>query len=77
MVYRFFNLSFANNTILSCIFFVFFIIDLHFLIPAVITQIFIPTVELVIPARTQTNEANAEIESQLVILEGNISKCSA
>ena len=34
------NLSFANNTILSCFFLFFLIIDLYFLIPVVITQIF-------------------------------------
>ena len=32
-----------------------------------IAQIFIPTTELVIPTGTQTNEANLEIESQLII----------
>ena len=37
-----FNLDFANNTILSWFFFFFWIIDLYFLIPAVITQIFDP-----------------------------------
>ena len=31
-----FNLDFANNTILSCFFFFFLIIDLYFLIPAAI-----------------------------------------
>ena len=41
-----FNLDFANKTILSCFSFFFFIIDLHFLIPAVIPQIFIATAEL-------------------------------
>ena len=35
-----FNLDFANNTILSCFFFFFFTIDLYFLVPAVIAQIF-------------------------------------
>ena len=44
----------------------FFIIDLYFLIPAVIAQIFIPTAELVTTTRTPTNDANAEIETQLV-----------
>ena len=37
-----FNLDFANNTTLSCFFFIFLlIIDLYFLIPAVIAQILI------------------------------------
>ena len=35
-----FNLVFANNTILPCYFLFFFMIDLCFLIPAVIAQIF-------------------------------------
>ena len=34
-----FNLNLANNTILSCFFFFFLIIDLYFLIPAVIAQV--------------------------------------
>ena len=37
---------------------------------------FIPTAELVIPAGTQTNEANAEIETQPVVVQARISKCS-
>ena len=49
-----FNLHFANNTILSC-FFLFS--DSYFLIPAVITQIFNPIVELAIPIRIPTTEA--------------------
>ena len=47
-----------------------------FLIPAAIPQIFISTAELVIPTRTQTYEANAEIETQPVTVETKISKCS-
>ena len=58
-----FSLSLPNDTILSCFFFFFFIIDLYFLIPTVIAQMFIPTAELVIPTGTQTNEANAEIKT--------------
>ena len=45
------------------------IIDLHFLIPAVIAQIFILTAELVISTGTQTNQANAEIETQPVTVK--------
>ena len=41
------NLIFANNTILSCFFF-FLIIDLYFLTPTVIEQIFNLTVEIAI-----------------------------
>ena len=50
-----FNVSFPNNNILSCIFFFLLIIDLNFLIPAVIAQIFIPTAKRLIPTGTQTN----------------------
>ena len=39
-------------------------------------QIFIPTTELVIPTGTQTNEANAEIETQPVTVKERISKFS-
>ena len=42
-----FNLHF--NTILSFFFLIFLIIELYFLIPAVITQISNPVAELVIP----------------------------
>ena len=44
-----FNFDFANNTILLCFFFFFLVIDFHFLIAAVIAQIFDPISELVIP----------------------------
>ena len=51
------------------------IIDLYFLVPAVITQILNPTAEIVIPTGTATNEVNAEIETQPLIVEPKISKC--
>ena len=54
----------------------FFIIDLSFLISAVISQIFIPTAELIIPTGTQTNEANAEIGTRPVTAETKIIKSS-
>ena len=57
------NLAFPYNTILSCFFLFFLIIDLYFLIPAVITQIFTVTAELAIPTGKPTNEACAEIEA--------------
>ena len=47
----------------------FFIIDLYFLIPAVITQIFNPIAELTIPIRIPTKEAKADIEMHPVIVE--------
>ena len=60
-----FNLDFSKNTILSCFFFFFVIIDLHFLSPAVIAQIFNPIVKLVVPSK----EAKAEIEIHPVTVE--------
>ena len=51
------------------------IIDLYFFIPAVIAQIFNPTAELVIPIGIPTNEANPEIERQLLTTETKIRKC--
>ena len=71
-----FNLDFAKNAILSYVFFFFLIIDLYFLIPAVIPQFFIPTAELVIPAGMVTNEANAEMETEPATVKTNISKFS-
>ena len=68
-----FNLNFANNTILSCLFFFFLITDLYVLIPAVITPIFNPTTELVIPIGTPTKEAKAEMETHPITLEIKIS----
>ena len=41
-----------------------------------IAQTFIPTAELVIPTGIATNEANAEIETPPVAVEGKIGKCS-
>ena len=49
-----FNLVFAKNSISSCFFLYFLIIDLYFLIPVVIVQVFNPTTELVIPKGTPT-----------------------
>ena len=60
------NLAFPNDSILSCFFF-FLIIDLYFLIPAMIAQIFNLTAELVMSTGKATNDVNAEIETQLVI----------
>ena len=42
-----FSLDFANNTILSWFFFFFLIIDLYFLIPAIVAQFFNPIAESV------------------------------
>ena len=43
--------------------FFFLIIDLYFLIPAIITQIFNPIAELVIAIGIPTKEAKAEMET--------------
>ena len=69
-----FNLDFANNTILSCFFLFFLIIDLYFLIPAVIAQIFNPIAERLIPIEVPAKEA--EMETHSVIVEPKIRKFS-
>ena len=51
-------------------------VDLYFLIPAVIAQIFNPIVELAIPIETPTKEAKAEIETSPVIVEVTLKKLS-
>ena len=71
-----FYLDFANNTTSSCFFLFFLIIDLYFLIPAVITQIFNPIVELAIPIGITTKEAKAEMETNPVIVEITIREWS-
>ena len=70
-----FSLDFANSTILSIFFFFFLIIDLYFLITAVIAQIFDPIAELVIPIGILTKEAKAEMETHPVIVEAKIRNC--
>ena len=62
-----FNFDFGNNTILSCFFFFSVIIDLYFLIAAVITKIFYPTAELAIPIGIPTKEAKVQMETQYSI----------
>ena len=54
----------------------FLIIDLRFLIPAVIAQIFNPIAELVIPIGIPSKEAKVEIEIYPVIVEVKIMECS-
>ena len=58
----------------NLLFFFFLIIDLHILIPAIITQISNPTAELVIPTGIPTAESKAEIETQSLKVEAKISK---
>ena len=69
-----FSLSFANNTILSSFFFFFLIINLYFLIPAVITQISNHIVELAVPIVKPTKEAKADMETHPVNIEIPISE---
>ena len=64
-----FNLDFVKNTILLCFFTFFLILDLSFLIPAVITQIFNPTAEFVIPIGIPIKEAKAEMKTHPLISE--------
>ena len=75
-IFTLFNLDFVNNTILSCFFLFFLIIDLHFLIPAVIAQIFHPIAELLVPTGIPTKEAKGEMETHSLTVEIKISKCS-
>ena len=61
-----FNLDFVNNIILSCFYFYFSYLLTY---TAVITQIFNPIAELVIPIGIPTKEAKAETETHSVIVE--------
>ena len=63
-----FNFDFANNTIISYFFF-FLIIDLYFLLHALITQFFNRVTELVIPRGIPTIQAKAEMETHPVTVE--------
>ena len=54
----------------------FLILDLHFLSPAVIAQIFNPVAELVTPIGISIKKAKAEMETHPVIVEITISKWS-
>ena len=74
--YILFNLVFANKTILSCFSFFFLIIDLYYLIPVIITQIFNPIAELVIPLGMRIKEVKAKIEIHPVIVEAKTTKLS-
>ena len=67
-----FDLYFTNNTILLWFFLFLLIIELYFLIPAVITQTFNPIVELAMPTGILV-KAKAEMETHTVILKIAIS----
>ena len=56
--------------------FFFGIIDLFFLIPAVVTQIFNPTAELLNTMGIPTKEEKAEMETHPVTVKTKISKFS-
>ena len=56
--------------------FFFLIIDLYFLIPAVIAQIFNPIAELVISIRIPSKEVKVEIKIHPVIVETKVRKYS-
>ena len=71
-----FNLVFASNTVLSCFFFFFLINDLHFLIAAVIAQIFNAFAEHAIPIGIPTKEAKAEMDIRPLTVETKINNCS-
>ena len=71
-----FNLDFASNTISAYLFFFFLIIDLYFLIPAAIAQIFNSIAELLIPMEAAITEAKGETEIHSAIVEAKKRKCS-
>ena len=61
-----FKLDFANDTVSR---FFLLIIDVYFLIPAVIAKIFNPIAELVIPMKIPIKEKKAEMKTHPVIVE--------
>ena len=72
--YILFNLNFANNTSLSCLFFFFFDYWLILLIPAVITQMFNPIAEFTLPTGISNKDAKAEMVTHPVTVETKIIK---
>ena len=58
------------------VFFLFYFIDLYFLIPAVITQIVNPIVEHEILIEVPIKKVKSEMETHPVIVEITISECS-
>ena len=69
-----FNLVTANNTTLSCFFFLLLIINLWILIAAIIAQIFNPIAELVIHLGIPSKDTKAEIKMHLVTVEAKLRK---
>ena len=70
-----FNLVFVNNTVLPCFFMFFLIIDLCFLIAAVIAQNFNPITGIVIPITIQVKNQK-QLETHSVTAEAKTRKCS-
>ena len=70
-----FNLGFVNSTIFSYFFFFCLIIDLQFLIPAVVAEIFNSIAELVISVGITSKEAKKEMKIDSVTAEAKIRKC--
>ena len=58
------------------LFFFFLVIDLYFLVLAIIAQIFNPIVELFIPLEISTKEAKAEMKIHTVTAKTELRKCS-
>ena len=71
-----FKLVFGNNTMLSCFFYFFLVIELYFLIREVIAHIFNPIAESVIPVGIQNKEVKVEIGTHSVTAEAKVRKCS-
>ena len=73
-----FNLDFANNTVLSCFvffcYYLFIIINLRFLIPAVIAKISNHIAEVEIRIEISSKKAKAEIEMHPVTSTTKINK---
>ena len=59
----------------SFFFFLFLIIKLYFLIPAVTAQIYNTTAELVLPIGIQTKDVKAEIETYPITAKAKTSQC--
>ena len=74
--YMLFHSDFASNTILSCFYVFFLIIDLYFLLSAAIARSFNLIAELAIPMGIPSEEAKAEIETHPVNVEAKIRQCS-
>ena len=68
------NLDFAINTILSCSYFFFLIIDLYFLISAAIGKMFNLILDLVTPIGIRSKEPKAKIKIHPISADAKIIK---